>query len=249
MEQLQIQHICKCYKPNTDALSDVSFSVEQGSFVSVIGPSGSGKTTLFAILNGSIDSDQGSIVLNGEILNKKNKKRIQKQIGTIYQDFRLIESVSCLTNVLNAALPDMHLMPAMFGLFSEAQKKEAQQLLIRVGLEDKITETLSNLSGGQKQRVAIARALMRHPALLLADEPVAALDPVTGRQILDLLMDIQKKEHLTILMNSHNLELSRLCSDRLIGLSSGRIVYDGTQEGLSPAVLAAIYGKGSEAII
>ncbi len=252
MQIVQASHISKSFDHRTNALSDVSFSLEQGEFVSVIGPSGSGKTTLFRILNGALDSDQGKIrILDKSLSGAKHqeKRSIQKTIGMIYQDFCLIESVSCLQNVLNACLPDMHAFSAVLGLFGRSRREEAARLLARVGLEDKLEEPVCNLSGGQKQRVAIARALMRHPILLLADEPVAALDPVTGRQILELLKDIQKTDRLTVLMNSHNLELSRLYSDRLIGLSEGHIVYDGPVSGLDRKALLSIYGEGSEDIL
>lgn len=252
MQLIQATHLSKCFDRQTDALSDVSFSLEQGEFVSVIGPSGSGKTTLLRILNGSLDCDRGEIHVQGRPFTgtrQREKRKIQKTIGTIYQDFCLIESVSCLQNVLNACLPDMPLLLAVFGWFGASRRQEAAALLERVGLGDKLEEPVANLSGGQKQRVAIARALMRHPVLLLADEPVAALDPVTGRQILDLLKMIQKADHLTVLMNSHNLELSRMYSDRLIGLSGGRVVYDGPVASLDKEALLSIYGAGSEAIL
>ena len=167
---------------------------------------------------------------------------MQKRIGTIYQDFALVEPVSCRQNVLNACLPDMALPAALLGLFSRAQIAEAERLLTRVGLADKCDEPVCDLSGGQKQRVAIARALMRRPALLLADEPVASLDPVTGRQILALLQDIQRTEGVAILMNSHNLDQSRAVSTRLLGLHAGRIVLDSVPAAVTDADLARIYG-------
>lgn len=248
---LEVQHICKQVQTRTHALTDVSFSIGQGEFVSVIGPSGAGKTTLFRILNGSIDCDSGTILMDGvrfETTAGQARRSIQKSIGTIYQDFALVENATCRQNVLNACLPDMAFLPAVLGLFGKVRFAEADALLARVGLADKVEEPVKNLSGGQKQRVAIARALMRHPAILLADEPVASLDPVTGRQILELLQDIQGSEGLTILMNSHNLELSREFSHRLIGLNQGRVVFDGSADTAAEDILTAVYGGGQEAI-
>ena len=247
---LQVQNIGKQFKNGTMALEDVSFQVTQGEFVSVIGPSGAGKTTLFRILNGMLDCDRGQILMDGVRFDsgkRKDRRNFQKSIGTIYQDFCLVEPSTCLDNVLNACLPDMAFLPSVLGLFGWARTEEAKRLLERVSLLEKAEEPVKNLSGGQKQRVAIARALMRRPSILLADEPVASLDPVTGRQILTLLKDIQETEHVTVLMNSHNLELSMEFSDRLIGIRKGHVVFDGTPEALTGDIIDQIY-KGRKEV-
>ena len=243
---LEVQHVRKEFQNRTHALTDASFSVSQGDFVSVIGPSGAGKTTLFRILNGSLRCDGGVILVNGvhfESADRRTRRAIQTTIGTIYQDFALVENATCRQNVLNASLPDMAFLPAVCGFFGKERVAEADALLERVGLADKVHEPVKNLSGGQKQRVAIARALMRHPALLLADEPVASLDPVTGRQILELLRDIQQDQKLTVLMNSHNLELSQEFSSRLIGLNQGAVVLDAPADTPAEEILAAVYHR------
>ena len=181
----------------TLALTDASFSVSQGDFCICDRSLRCGQTTLFRILNGSLRCDGGAILVNGvhfESADRRTRRAIQTTIGTIYQDFALVENATCRQNVLNACLPDMAFLPAVCGFFGKERVAEADALLDRVGLADKVHEPVKNLSGGQKQRVAIARALMRHPALLLADEPVASLDPVTGRQILELLRDIQQDQ-------------------------------------------------------
>jgi phosphonate transport system ATP-binding protein len=237
---LDIQHIRKQFQGRTHALTDVSFSVGQGEFVSVIGPSGAGKTTLFRILNGSIRPDGGTVLMAGvhfEDAGRRTRRAVQRTIGTIYQDFALVENATCRQNVLNACLPDMAFLPAVLGLFGRERTAQADALLERVGLSDKVEEPVKNLSGGQKQRVAIARALMRHPAILLADEPVASLDPVTGRQILELLRDIQRAQGLT------NLELSQEFSSRLLGLREGRVVFDGPAGTPPDEILSAVYGQ------
>lgn len=242
---LQIQDVQKRFGPETYALRGVSFTLDQGEFVSVIGPSGAGKTTLFSILNGAERCDGGAVLVDGvhfETAGGEAKRRVQRRVGTIYQDFRLVENTSCLQNVLNACLPDMGRLSGVLGLFGRERRSEARTLLERVGLGEKADRPVKELSGGQKQRVAIARALMRHPDILLADEPVASLDPVTGRQILELLRDIQRTEGLTVLMNSHNLAFSLEFSQRLIGLSGGAVVFDGPPEKAGEAALAAIYG-------
>ena len=247
--KLQVSDLRKQFPNGVTALSDVSFSVEAGEFVSVIGPSGAGKTTLIRILDGAEHCDSGEVILSGSHLEHargREKACIQKRIGTIYQDFALVENVSVLQNVLNAALPDMHFLPAVFGLFGRQRREQAAALLQRVGLADKLEEPVHNLSGGQKQRVAIARALMRRPELLLADEPVASLDPVTGHQILTLLKELQQQDGLTVIMNSHNLAMSQEFSDRLLGLSGGRLLYDGPVSGATEEVLSAIYASAGD---
>ncbi len=246
MLQLEVKQVHKVYPSGTDALSGVSFTLEQGSFLSVIGPSGAGKTTLFRILNGMERCTEGEILYAGQHFERakgKAKRQMQKQIGTVYQDFCLVEQMSCLQNVLNAALPEMNPVAGALGLFSAAQKDEAAALLEQVGLADKVTAKVRELSGGQKQRVSIARALMQHPAILLADEPVASLDPVTGRQIVELLKSIQQERGLTVLMNSHNLEFAREYSDELLGLHGGKVVFSGAVDRLDDTALTDIYGS------
>lgn len=211
----------------------------------MIGPSGAGKTTLFRLLNGTESCTNGQILMDNhplENIRGRQKRQLQKNISTIYQDFCLVENSSCLENVLTAALPDMSFLPAVLGLYGTARAKTAHQLLARVGLAEKEQEPVKDLSGGQKQRVAIARALMRCPSVLLADEPIASLDPVTGRQILSLLKDIQQNDRVTILMNSHNLDLSMEFSQRLIGLNNGKVVFDGSPDEINDSVIRTIYG-------
>ena len=181
-------------------------------------------------------------------LKGRKKRELQKSIATIYQDFCLVENSTCLKNVLTAGLPDMGFFQGVFGLYGKTRKEEALKLLDRVGLLEKAEEPIKNLSGGQKQRVAIARALMRHPAILLADEPVASLDPVTGRQILELLKSIHETDGVTILMNSHNLEFSQEFSDRLIGLKDGKVVFDGKTADLTDSITTQIYNKNDTQI-
>lgn len=244
--ELTLQDSGKQFPGGTVALKNVNLSVSQGEFVSVIGPSGAGKTTLFRVLNGMDALTTGALLFDGrrqDSMTKREQKQVRRLIGTIYQDFCLVENSTCLDNVLTACLPDMALFPAVFGLYGHERRKEALKLLDRVGLSEKAEEPVKSLSGGQKQRVAIARALMRHPKLLLADEPAASLDPVTGHQILELLKEIQKTEGVTILMNSHNLELSLEFSDRIIGLKDGSVAFDGIPEQLDETMIHCIYEK------
>ena len=242
--ELTLQDSGKQFPGGTVALKHVNLSVSQGEFVSVIGPSGAGKTTLFRIFNGMDALTSGALLFDGkrqDAMTKREQKQIRLFIGTIYQDFCLVENSTCLANVLTACLPDMGFFPAVFGIYGKKRRAEALKFLDRVGLLEKSEEPVKNLSGGQKQRAAIARALMRHPKILLADEPAASLDPVTGRQILTLLKEIQEKDGVTILMNSHNLEFSQEFSDRIIGLKDGNVVFDGTPSEMNEEILRSIY--------
>ena len=242
---LQVLHIQKRFPRSGQVLQDVSFTLRDGEFLSVIGPSGAGKTTLFRILNGTETCDSGQILYNGthfETARGRGKRAVQRRIGTIYQDFCLVEVSTALQNVLNACLPEMSLGASLLGAFGQARTEKAAGILGEVGLADKLSEPVKRLSGGQKQRVAIARALMRDPAVLLADEPVASLDPVTGRQILELLRQVQRSRGVSVLMNSHNLELSLAFSDHIIGISRGRVVFDGAPGEVTEEVLRRIYG-------
>ena len=248
---LQVSHIRKQFQRTGEVLRDISFTLEDGEFLSVIGPSGAGKTTLFRILNGAEPCDSGQILYDGthfESARGREKRAVQRRIGTIYQDFCLVENVSVLQNVLNACLPEMSLAASLLGAFGRERTARAAEILQEVGLADKLEEPVKNLSGGQKQRVAIARALMRSPSILLADEPVASLDPVTGRQILCLLQEVRRTHPVSILMNSHNLELSLAFSTHIVGINQGRVVFDGAPGGVTEAVLREIYGETEEAV-
>ena len=229
---LEAAHISKRFGSRPQVLTDVSFGVEPGEFVSVIGPSGAGKTTLFRILNGTLPCDGGEVCIDGQPFSRargRAKRAVQKRIGTIYQDFALVEPVSCRQNVLNACLPDMALPAALLGLFSRAQIAEAERLLARVGLADKCDEPVCDLSGGQKQRVAIARALMMNPDILLFDEPTSALDPELTLEILKVIRELAE-EKMTMVIVTHEMNFAKDVSNRMIFMDKGVIVEETTPE-------------------
>ena len=224
-------------------LKGIDLEVNRGEVVCIIGASGSGKSTLLRCINLLEEADSGHIWFDGQDLMdlKVNLNALRQKIGMVFQGFNLFNNKSVLDNCTLAPMDVKHIPKTQ----AEAT---AIKHLTTVGLADFIHADSRRLSGGQKQRVAIARALMRKPALLLADEPVASLDPVTGRQILALLQDIQRTEGVAILMNSHNLDQSRAVSSRLLGLHAGRIVLDCAPDAVTDADLARIYGgAGSEA--
>mgnify|MGYP000153878242 CR=1 FL=1 len=218
-------------------LKGIDLEVNRGEVVCIIGASGSGKSTLLRCINLLEEADSGHIWFDGQDLMdlKVNLNALRQKIGMVFQGFNLFNNKSVLDNCTLAPMDVKHIPKTQ----AEAT---AIKHLTTVGLADFIHADSRRLSGGQKQRVAIARALMRKPALLLADEPVASLDPVTGRQILALLQDISRTEGVAILMNSHNLDQSRAVSSRLLGLHAGRIVLDCAPDAVTDADLARIYG-------
>ena len=241
---LEVQHVRKEFQNRTLALTDASFSVSQGDFVSVIGPSGAGKTTLFRILNGSLRCDGGAILVNGvhfESADRRTRRAIQTTIGTIYQDFALVENATCRQNVLNACLPDMAFLPAVCGFFGKERVAEADALLERVGLADKVHEPVKNLSGGQKQRVAIARALATDPKVLLCDEATSALDPTTTNSILALLKELNQKLGVTVVIITHQMSVIEEICTRVAILDGGEVAEEGRVEDIfaHPATDAA----------
>ena len=246
---LQIDSVSKLYKGGDKALDNINFSVEQGEFISVIGKSGAGKTTLFRMLNGMIKPTTGSIIINNQDFAKlkgKKKRDIQKTIGTIYQDFCLVDTLTCFDNVLNGALAERNAFQALFGIFSKEQKEYAEKQLEAVGLSEKMYSYAGKLSGGQKQRVAIARALMSKPDIILADEPVASLDPYSAEQITDILVQLNKQYNMTVIMNSHSVELALKKSDRIIGIADGKLVLDKKSPEVTNEDIRFVYGGAYE---
>ena len=234
---LKIEHLTKRYGDDP-VLDDLSLDVHKGEVIVILGPSGCGKSTLLRCVNALEEIQGGSVTLEGQPISKnsKNLTELRQKIGMVFQSYDLFPHLNVLDNILLAPMKVQKRK-------KEEVTAEAMELLERVGLKEKAKNYPRELSGGQKQRVAIARALMRHPKLLLADEPAASLDPVTGHQILELLKEIQKTEGVTVLMNSHNLELSLEFSDRIIGLTDGSVAFDGTPDQLDEAMIRLIYEK------
>lgn len=241
---LELKELTFGYGKERNVLEGISFSVKEGEFISVIGASGAGKTTLMRLLNGALKPRSGEIRMDGlrfDSAKGREKRKLQQKIGSVYQDFCLVEYASCLQNVLNGDLAHTPFWRVLAGCFTKAQKERALLALRQVNMEEKAEMRAQSLSGGQKQRVAIARSLMQEPRLLLADEPVAALDPVTARQILSLLRGLQRERGLTVIMNSHNIASAMEFSDRIIGIREGKVVRDSAPKDMDEAALAEVY--------
>ena len=233
---IEVRGIKKAFGDH-EVLRGVDFAANKGEVTCIIGSSGSGKSTLLRCINLLETPDEGQILYHGEdiLSGAVNMPRYHAKVGMVFQQFNLFGNMDVLNNCVTGQMKVLHRT-------REQSVENAMKYLEKVGMSAYINAKPRQLSGGQKQRVAIARALMRKPSLLLADEPVASLDPVTGRQILALLQDIQRTEGVAILMNSHNLDQSRAVSTRLLGLHAGRIVLDGAPAAVTDADLARIYG-------
>ena len=223
---LEINNLRKNFNNGTHALKGVSFKVKKGEFISILGPSGSGKTTLLRSINGLEPIENGEVIFDNNKITKENLPEVQRKTGMIFQEFNLVNNLSSINNVLTGLLNSSSKFLSMFYLFTKEQKLEALQSLKTVGLLDKSYSRVDELSGGQRQRIGIARAIIRKPILLLADEPVASLDPKAALSTMKLLKKINKDFNITILCNLHQTNLAMEFSDRVIGLSDGLIVFD-----------------------
>ncbi|WP_019122103.1 phosphonate ABC transporter ATP-binding protein [Brevibacillus massiliensis] len=242
---LEFKNVSKQYGHDTKALSDVSFAVKEGEFVSIIGPSGAGKSTLLRCINRMIDASSGEIIFDGANVmdfRKKELKKLRTRIGMIFQHYNLVNRLSVIENVLHGRLGYKSTLAGVLGLYTEEEKQQAYSILRILGLEDHIYKRCDQLSGGQKQRVGIARALVQNPKMLLCDEPIASLDPNASRIIMEHLKNISSSMGITVIINLHQVDVALKYSDRIIGVNKGRVVYDGTPDGVKTNELQSIYG-------
>ncbi|NLF79117.1 MAG: phosphonate ABC transporter ATP-binding protein [Chloroflexi bacterium] len=243
---LKIEHLSKIYDNGVHALKDVSFEVPDGQFLVIIGLSGSGKSTLLRCINRLIEPTAGRIEWNGiDITGATDDelRQIRRRFGMIFQHFNLVKRAPVLTNVLAGRLGYTNPLWSFANHFSAADKQKALEKLDRVGIRDKATIRADQLSGGQQQRVGIARALMQEPELMLADEPVASLDPATSHSVMKYLELLNKEDGITILCSLHFLSLARTYADRIIALKDGRMEFDGLPDGIDEKRFKDIYGE------
>ena len=238
---LEIKNLRKNYESGTEALKGVDLKINKGEFVSILGPSGSGKTTLLRSINGLENIDNGEIFLDNRKIDKIYLPEVQKKTGMIFQEFNLVNNLSTINNVLTGLLNSSSKILSMFYLFTREQKLEALQSLETVDLLDKAYNRVDELSGGQRQRVGIARAIIKKPLLLLADEPVASLDPKASNLIMSLLKKINKEFNITILCNLHQIDLATQYSDRIVGLLDGAVMFDESTQNINKTNINQIY--------
>ena len=243
---LKIEKLSKTYDSGTYALQDVSLVIDPGEFVVVLGKSGSGKSTLLRCINRLVEPTSGRIFLNETEITGASPSRLRelrKKIGMVFQQYNLVERFSVQTNVLSGKLASMSNIASLLNLFPEADVEKSRQVLNRLGLAGKDLKRSDELSGGQQQRVGLARALMQNPELILADEPVSSLDPATSNQIMDLLAEFNEKDGMAVICNLHLPSLAKAYGSRIIVLSKGRIVYDGSPTDLSEDKLNSFYNS------
>jgi phosphonate transport system ATP-binding protein len=248
---LRVEHLTKVYPNGTVALKDVSFQVEDSEFLAVIGLSGSGKSTLLRCINRLIEPTSGKIIWNDIDVTAaptSELRNIRRQIGMVFQQFNLVKRSSVLMNVLSGRLGYVNPYQSLFNYFSPADQKRAFENLEHIGLSEKAHVRADSLSGGQQQRVGIARALMQEPKLILADEPVASLDPVLAHSILKYLEQMNKDLKITVLCSLHFLDLVHRYATRAIALKDGQLVFQGLPKEIDDAQFKAIYGQEAERV-
>ncbi len=238
---LEINNLRKNFESGTEALKGVDLKINKGEFVAILGPSGSGKTTLLRSINGLESIDSGDIFFDNKKIDNIYLQEVQKKTGMIFQEFNLVNNLSAINNVLSGLLNSSSKFLSMFYLFTKEQKLEAIKSLETVGLLDKAYNRVDELSGGQRQRVGIARAIIKKPLLLLADEPVASLDPKASDLIMSLLKKINKEFNITIVCNLHQVELATQYSDRIIGLLDGVIKFNESTKNINKSSINQIY--------
>jgi phosphonate transport system ATP-binding protein len=248
---LQIQNLTKVYGGAVLALDDVSFEIPKGQFLAVIGLSGSGKSTLLRCINRLIDPTSGKIIWNGldiTAANDEELRMIRRKIGMVFQHFNLVHRSSVLTNVLSGRLGYVNPAWSLLNRFPDKDVEKAMKQLERVGIADKARNRADELSGGQQQRVGIARAMMQDPDIILADEPVASLDPVLAHSIMQYLEQINKELGVTIICSLHFLDLVHRYADRVVALNLGKKMFDGSPKEIDDAKFKDIYGKEAERV-
>ena len=241
---IEFEHVYKTYPNGFTALKDINLKIEQGEFVAIIGLSGAGKSTILRCINRMHDVTQGKLTVDGVDVNSlkgAELRRYRRKVGMIFQSFNLVSRSTAIKNVLTADVPDMGFFRVLFGIFSKEQKLRALESLDKVGILDKAYTRCDQLSGGQQQRVALARTLNQNPTIILADEPVAALDPITAKQVMSDFKRINEEMNITVLINIHHVDLALNYCSRVIGIRAGKIVYDGPTGSVTQEILDDIY--------
>jgi len=253
---LTVTHLTKIYNSEVTAVDDVSFSVNQGELVAILGPSGAGKSTLLRCLNRLIPRTDGKIRIHGEDITRCRGRallKLRSDVGMMFQQFNLVPRLTVFENVLAGRLSHgsnlLWSLASIFRIFKETEKQKAFEALTQVGISHLAPKRADSLSGGQQQRVAIARTLAQEPRVVLADEPVASLDPASSHRVMGILKKICDIQGIPVLINLHQVDLAQQYADRIIGIQDGRLVFDGPVEDFTPDIAKTIYGAEFESAI
>ncbi|TJZ65438.1 phosphonate ABC transporter ATP-binding protein [Chitiniphilus eburneus] len=246
---LEIRHLSKCFTPGHKALDEVNLRVEEGEMVVLLGASGSGKSTLLRHIAGFVCADPGagSVKVHDQVIQQngklaRNVRALRCQIGFVFQQFNLVGRLPLTTNVLTGMLHRVPLWRSMFKWFTREERQCCMAALAQVGIDKYAGQRASTLSGGQQQRAAIARTLVQEARLILADEPIASLDPAAARKVMETLARINRELGTTVIVSLHQVDIAMRYCQRVVALHQGRVVYDGTPARLTPTLLRDIYG-------
>jgi phosphonate transport system ATP-binding protein len=248
---LEIKNLTKIYEGDVKALDNVSFKVEKGEFLAIIGLSGSGKSTLLRCINRLVEPTDGQILLDGIDITAASQDemlKIRRKIGMVFQHFNLVTRSKVITNILAGRLGYVNPAMSLFNRFPKSDMEMAFRQLERVGIANQANKRADELSGGQQQRVGIARAMMQEPEMILADEPVASLDPVLAHSIMQYLETINQEDGVMVLCSLHFLDLVHRYADRAIALNEGILVFDGAPEKIDDQKFKEIYGQDAERV-
>lgn len=243
---LEFKSIEKTWPNGFKGLQDINLKINEGEFIAIVGLSGAGKSTLIRTINRLVEPTGGQLLAYGKDVRQMNEAQLRAwrtQVGMIFQNYNLVKRSSVLKNVLSGRLGHTGTLRSLLGMFPEADVKLAKEALERVGLSEKIDSRADELSGGQQQRVSIARALTQQPKMILADEPVASLDPPTGHAVMNDLRRIAREDKITTLVNIHFIDMAQEYADRIIGMRAGKIVYDGPASQVTEQTFEEIYGR------
>lgn len=246
---LKFNNVSRLYDDGTLAVDKISLSIDKGEFCVLLGPSGAGKSSLMNMVNGVIEPTSGSVYVGDIQLNRKNRSQLQRRVGMIHQQLHLVPRLSVIHNVLSGILTHTSIIRSLFKSFPVKEQRRACQLLSEVGLEEKhLYRRASDLSGGQQQRVAIARAFIATPEIVLADEPVASLDPAMSRSVLNSLKTAAKQHGATVVCTLHQVEYAIEFADRIVALRKGKVFFDGHPKDMDATIQKQLYRLTEDAL-
>ncbi|MFO3665014.1 phosphonate ABC transporter ATP-binding protein [Anaerococcus sp. ENR0831] len=249
---IEFKNVSKTYEGGFLALKDIDLTIPDGEFVSIIGSSGAGKSTLIRTINKMHEISSGQLVVDGKDVSKLNGQALRdyrRTIGMVFQGFNLVERTTAQKNVLNTFVPDLNFFQKLIGIYSKDMKRKALEALDSVDILDKAYSRTDALSGGQKQRVALARTIVQNPKIILADEPIASLDPVSSRQVMNYFKKLNRENGITVIVNIHDVETALEYSDRILGIKKGQLAFDGKPSEVNVDVIRNIYGQDPKNIV